>query len=220
MLPLEVYNAAFFNKCNKTCSRCSAFVLISNWGTSVTRLTSGWISPLTFSTIFLLKFPTLKELTSYGSINVFSKEESSWIWTVNCFKASTRVHTSSACFGATACNSLADALSLFKVGSIWTDMFWMNWACCSLCSFVVWMIFFNFLFSTMKRSKRNPKKSKAAIRITTNVISPTIIYCLTDNLSSFSCIVCRLWSYFCCNAPSLSSAVRAFTESVHTMYLS
>ena len=34
--------------------------------------------------------------------------------------------------------------------------------------------------------------SKAAIRITTNVISPTIIYCLTDNLSSFSCIVCRL----------------------------
>ena len=136
------------------------------------------------------------------------------MFTLNCFKAFTRVRI------ASACNSSADTLSLSRVGFICSDMLWINLVCCSLCSLVVWMMFFSFLLSTMKRNNRNATKSNPAIRMTTSVQRPTIMYCLPDSLSSFSCMVFRLSSYFNCNAPSSSCALSALTESVQTIYFS
>ena len=176
---------------------CSAFVLISIFGISVVTSTSGWISSFTCSITFSQKELTLKDCASQVSSKEFFNKESSCIWFPNCFRASIRACMAFACLGAVICNPATDLLISSSVGSICADILWMNPVCCSLCSVMVWMIFFNFRFRSMKRMTRNARNANAAIRMAANVQSPAMIYCLADSWSSFSCIVCRLLSYFC-----------------------
>lgn len=192
MLPLEVYNAAFFNKCNKTCSRCSAFVLISNWGTLNKKLkkiiqTTNEHSEQQaqfIQNISVQMEPTLNKLSaSAKELQAVAPKQAEDVWTrVEALKQFT-VHIQEL---SSLENTLMEPyeVSSFNVGNFSKKI--VEKVKGDIQPEV------NLVTDVMKRSKRNPKKSKAAIRITTNVISPTIIYCLTDNLSSFSCIVCRL----------------------------
>ena len=72
----------------------------------------------------------------------------------------------------------------------------MNLAFNSLCSLAIFTLFFNLRLPAINFSNMAASITSPATRMTTRIHRPIIIYCLADSVSSFSCIVNRLSSYF------------------------
>ena len=136
---------------------------------------------------------------------MLSSSDSSWMWLENVCRAFTPG---------------SEASSVSSVGSIWAEMFWMNFVFSSLCSLAMLMVFFCLRVSTMKRNNTMVPNIRTAARMAANTQRPMMMYCLALRESSFSWMVARLSSYFRFRTFSSSCAVSAFTESVHRIYLS